>query len=118
MKYRRLGGSGLWVSDVCLGLMSYGNKEWAQWVLEEEESAPFIKRALGMLPFWVHVTCCCLMINIHYFPSPHMIEGYFVHFVVSCNFFIPVKLSCFHLELPFLNWSFFELVKLATFGHL
>src|SRR5688500_11968473 len=34
------------VSRLCLGMMSYGSKQWRTWILEEEESRPFIKRAL------------------------------------------------------------------------
>ncbi|KAL8292958.1 hypothetical protein RQP46_000652 [Phenoliferia psychrophenolica] len=36
--YVRLGNSGLKVSKVILGCMSYGNSGWSSWVLEEEES--------------------------------------------------------------------------------
>ncbi|KAJ3541586.1 hypothetical protein NM688_g6062 [Phlebia brevispora] len=45
MKYVRLGNSGLKVSKIILGCMSYGSKEWQQWVLEEEESIQHIKFA-------------------------------------------------------------------------
>jgi 1-deoxyxylulose-5-phosphate synthase len=46
MEYINLGSSGLKVSRICLGTMTYGSKKWREWVLEEEESRPFIKRAL------------------------------------------------------------------------
>ncbi len=46
MKYERLGSTGLKVSRICLGTMTYGSKKWREWVLEEEESRPFIRRAL------------------------------------------------------------------------
>ena len=45
MDYVRLGSSGLKVSRICLGTMTYGSKSWRPWVLEEEESIPFIRRA-------------------------------------------------------------------------
>jgi len=45
MDYVRLGSSGLKVSRICLGTMSYGSKTWRPWVLEESEGAPFIQRA-------------------------------------------------------------------------
>ncbi|CAE6477302.1 unnamed protein product [Rhizoctonia solani] len=45
MAYVRLGNSGLKVSRLILGLMSYGSKEWANWVLEEEEAIKHIKTA-------------------------------------------------------------------------
>jgi len=41
-----LGSTGLKVSRLCLGMMTYGSKKWREWVLEEEEARPFIKRAL------------------------------------------------------------------------
>lgn len=48
MEYVRLGKTGLKVSRLCLGCMSYGNPEWNNWhwVRNEEESRPFIKAAL------------------------------------------------------------------------
>jgi aryl-alcohol dehydrogenase (NADP+) len=46
MDYVNLGSTGLQVSRICLGTMTYGSKKWREWILEEEESRPFIKRAL------------------------------------------------------------------------
>ncbi len=46
MKYINLGQSGLKVSRICLGMMTYGTPEWRKWVLTEEQSRPFIQRAL------------------------------------------------------------------------
>jgi aryl-alcohol dehydrogenase-like predicted oxidoreductase len=46
MEYTKLGSTGLMVSRICLGTMTYGSKKWREWILEEEESRPFIKRAL------------------------------------------------------------------------
>ncbi|MEM6431906.1 MAG: aldo/keto reductase, partial [Deinococcota bacterium] len=46
MDYTNLGQTGLKVSRICLGTMSYGSKAWRDWVLEEEASRPFIKVAL------------------------------------------------------------------------
>ena len=34
------------MSRLCLGVMTYGSKKWREWVLEEEESRPFLRRAL------------------------------------------------------------------------
>jgi aryl-alcohol dehydrogenase-like predicted oxidoreductase len=42
----RLGGSGLHVSRVCLGMMSYGNDSDRQWALDEEAAEPIIRRAV------------------------------------------------------------------------
>ena len=46
MDYVRLGNSGLKVSRLCLGAMTYGTSEWRPWVLDEDASRPFIARAL------------------------------------------------------------------------
>ena len=48
MDYRRLGTTGLEVSRICLGCMSYGDSSRGghQWTLDEEASRPFIKQAI------------------------------------------------------------------------
>jgi|SRR5579871_413902 len=46
MDYVRLGRTGLNVSRLCLGAMTYGTSKWRAWVLDETESRPFIRRAL------------------------------------------------------------------------
>jgi aryl-alcohol dehydrogenase-like predicted oxidoreductase len=46
MEQVRLGNTGLKVSRICLGTMTYGDPKWRDWVLAEEASRPFIKRAL------------------------------------------------------------------------
>ncbi|KAE9405603.1 aryl-alcohol dehydrogenase [Gymnopus androsaceus JB14] len=43
--YVRLGNSGLKVSRIILGCMSYGSPEWQAWVLPEEEGIKHIKAA-------------------------------------------------------------------------
>lgn len=50
MDYVKLGRTGLDVSRICLGCMSYGVPERgnAPWSLNEEESRPFIKKALEL----------------------------------------------------------------------
>lgn len=50
MDYVKLGNTGLEVSRICLGCMSYGVPERGnhRWVLNEDESRPFIKRALEL----------------------------------------------------------------------
>lgn len=48
MEYMNLGRSGLKVSRICLGMMTYGTSEWREWVLNEEQSRPFIRRALEL----------------------------------------------------------------------
>ena len=46
MNYKRLGKSGLKVSPLCLGMMSYGSPAWQPWVLEKSEARQFVKLAL------------------------------------------------------------------------
>jgi len=46
MHYTRLGTTGLTVSRLCLGTMTYGSPDWHPWTLDEAASRPFIKRAL------------------------------------------------------------------------
>jgi aryl-alcohol dehydrogenase-like predicted oxidoreductase len=46
MEYVNLGKTGLKVSRLCLGCMTYGSSKWREWVLNEEESRPFFKRAI------------------------------------------------------------------------
>jgi len=46
MEYVNLGSTGLKVSQICLGTMTYGSKSWREWVLEEKESQPFYRRAI------------------------------------------------------------------------
>lgn len=48
MDYVNLGRSGLKVSRICLGMMSYGSSKWRDWVLDEEDSRPLIKQALEL----------------------------------------------------------------------
>lgn len=45
MEYVRLGESGLKISRIVLGAMSYGSKDWAKWVLEEEDALPLLQHA-------------------------------------------------------------------------
>ena len=50
MEYVRLGNTGLQVSKICLGGMSFGDpKKWIHsWVLNEEDSRKIIKKALDL----------------------------------------------------------------------
>lgn len=49
MEYIRFGNTGMKVSRLCLGTMTYGkpNERW-QWALNEEQSRPFIRKALDL----------------------------------------------------------------------
>jgi len=46
MEMVKFGATGLSVSRICLGAMTYGSPKWREWVLDEEASRPFIKAAL------------------------------------------------------------------------
>jgi len=46
MDYVRLGNTGLKVSRLCLGCMTYGTPKWRPWVLDEDASLPFFKAAI------------------------------------------------------------------------
>ncbi len=46
MKFTTLGSSGLSVSRLCLGCMTYGTPEWRAWVLDEASARPFFRQAV------------------------------------------------------------------------
>ena len=46
MEYTRLGHTGMMVSRICLGCMSYGSSKWRPWVLNEDSARPFFRQAL------------------------------------------------------------------------
>jgi aryl-alcohol dehydrogenase-like predicted oxidoreductase len=46
MDYVRLGSTGLKVSRICLGMMSYGDPAWREWVLTEDNAEPIVRRAV------------------------------------------------------------------------
>jgi aryl-alcohol dehydrogenase-like predicted oxidoreductase len=48
MNYVNLGRSGLKVSRLCLGMMSFGTPDWRPWVLSETDSRPILQRALEL----------------------------------------------------------------------
>lgn len=46
MQYTTLGTTGLSVSRICLGCMSFGDKSWRDWVLDEDAAQPFFQMAV------------------------------------------------------------------------
>jgi 1-deoxyxylulose-5-phosphate synthase len=46
MDYVNLGGTGLRVSQLCLGMMSFGKHESREWALDESEAEPIVRRAV------------------------------------------------------------------------
>jgi len=48
MTYTSIGQSGLKVSRICLGMMTYGSRQWRDWILEEDEARPIVKRAVEL----------------------------------------------------------------------
>lgn len=48
MEYVRLGKTGLKVSRLCLGCMTYGSSKWRDWVMDEAAARPFYRQALDL----------------------------------------------------------------------
>jgi 1-deoxyxylulose-5-phosphate synthase len=48
LEHVRLGSTGLKVSRVCLGMMSYGDPAWREWVLDEAAAEPIVRRAVEL----------------------------------------------------------------------
>ena len=48
MEYTTLGDTGMTVSKVCLGCMSFGDPEWRDWVLEPEPGEELVERAIEL----------------------------------------------------------------------
>jgi aryl-alcohol dehydrogenase-like predicted oxidoreductase len=48
MQYTRLGRSGLQVSRLALGMMTYGTSQWRPWILEEDAGRPLVRRAVEL----------------------------------------------------------------------
>ena len=48
MEYTRLGATGLKVSKICLGCMTYGSPKRRDWILDEQASRPFFKQAFDL----------------------------------------------------------------------
>ena len=46
MKYAQLGNTGLTVSRICLGTLTFGDPAWRTWTLGEEAARPFVRRAI------------------------------------------------------------------------
>ena len=46
MEYTNLGLTGLKVSRICLGCMTFGDPKWREWVLDEQVSRPLIRQAI------------------------------------------------------------------------
>ncbi|MDV6013856.1 aldo/keto reductase [Haloechinothrix sp. LS1_15] len=46
MEYVSLGSSGLKVSRICLGMMTYGSPEWRDWTLDEASAKPIVRQAV------------------------------------------------------------------------
>jgi len=46
MQFTNLGNTGLKVSRLCLGCMTYGSSTWRPWILDEDAARPFFKRAV------------------------------------------------------------------------
>ncbi|RLM50403.1 aldo/keto reductase [Halorubrum sp. Atlit-28R] len=48
MEYTTLGNTGTTVSKICLGCMSFGDPDWREWVLDEEDGKELVERAIDL----------------------------------------------------------------------
>mgnify|MGYP000482838700 FL=1 len=48
MEYTTLGNTGTTVSKICLGCMSFGDSDWREWVLDEEDGKELVDRAIEL----------------------------------------------------------------------
>ncbi|NEU58122.1 aldo/keto reductase [Halorussus sp. MSC15.2] len=48
MEYTTLGDTGMEVSRICLGCMSFGSSDWRPWVLDPEEGEEILERAIDL----------------------------------------------------------------------
>jgi aryl-alcohol dehydrogenase (NADP+) len=48
MDYVNLGNTGLKVSRICLGMMTYGTSQWRPWILDEDLARPVVQRAVEL----------------------------------------------------------------------
>ena len=46
MKTIKLGSTGLDVSRICLGMMTYGTPAWRPWILDEDQARPLVRKAV------------------------------------------------------------------------
>ncbi len=48
MEYTSFGDTGMEVSEICLGCMSFGSTDWRPWLLERDEALPILERAVDL----------------------------------------------------------------------
>ena len=48
MHFTKLGATGLTVSRLCLGMMTYGARSWRDWMLDENEARPLVRKAIDL----------------------------------------------------------------------
>jgi aryl-alcohol dehydrogenase (NADP+) len=48
MDHVNLGQTGLKVSRICLGMMTYGTSQWQPWILDEADARPIVQRAVEL----------------------------------------------------------------------
>ena len=56
IEYATLGNTGLKASRICLGMITFGMPEWHDWVLDEDDTWPMVRKAIQS--------------GINFFPSP------------------------------------------------
>jgi aryl-alcohol dehydrogenase-like predicted oxidoreductase len=76
MGYNRLGRSGLKVSKVILGAMSFGSKDWQKWVLEEDEALPLLAHAFKAgINTWDTVSKYMGVTSVSYYSYPKVLSN-------------------------------------------
>ena len=64
MDYVNLGQTGLKVSRICLGMMTYGTSQWRPWILDEADARPIVQRAVELgVNFLIPPTCIQLALR-------------------------------------------------------
>lgn len=54
VEYTTLGSTGMTVSRICLGCMSFGSSDWREWVLDEEAGRALVERAIDLGITFLH----------------------------------------------------------------
>jgi aryl-alcohol dehydrogenase-like predicted oxidoreductase len=65
MEYTRLGNSGLKISKVIFGAMSFGSPDWQEWIIDEAAALPLLKHAYDVgVNTWDTADVCTPMANL------------------------------------------------------
>jgi aryl-alcohol dehydrogenase-like predicted oxidoreductase len=101
MDHVNLGASGLKVSRIALGMMTFGTNEWRPWVLGEEEARPIVRRAVE-LGINVFDTADMYSAGVSEEITGHLLREYARRdeVVVATKVFMPVDLGFKGMNVP------------------